>query len=572
MADKKRLWWERWLDKIGLHHPEEGGWWLHATPRFFAVLGGMGVLGLVLAAGSVRYSESPAFCRSCHIMEQYYQAWNHSKHNGVAVCVDCHYPPAGPQTLAWKKFQAVTQVVKYVTRTYSSKPFAEVDDASCMRSGCHSNRLLEGRITTKRGIIFDHRPHLAQLRRGRQLRCTSCHSQVVVGKHIEVTYETCFLCHFKGRGEGRTLKPLGGCRACHEMPAQTIVMGGMKFNHRDVVKQRKLNCQDCHTDVVHGKGDVAQDRCFTCHNQPEKIAQFNDIPFVHENHVTKHNVACFHCHDAITHGFANAQDVPLGKPGEPEKSTSTMSGAAPGTSPTLAFDCSYCHTKMHTGQLEMFTGDVKQLGLPVMPSPMRRANVDCVGCHYQEKADASQEFHGKTYKASQQACVKCHGPQFKGVWEETKSELVATLDKMDEKIAVLEKQDHLDKDAQESFAKAKHLVQFVRAARGEHNIYLASLALRKADAVFNGLSEKYKLAPVDLSSLPLISGGYCATLCHAKVGVKVPPETVKHDGKTMPHKMHAELMGCVNCHDIAAHKKVPLKAGVKAKCQECHPQ
>jgi hypothetical protein len=568
--DRKR--WEKCLDAVGIHHPTRVGWHIEVRSRFFVILACLGGLALVALGGAARYSESPTFCRSCHIMEPYWQAWHASKHNGVA-CVECHYPPAAPKTILWKKFQALSQVAKYVTRTYSSKPFAEVDDASCMRSGCHSTRLLEGRIITKRGIVFDHRPHLTQLRLGKQLRCTSCHSQVMVGKHIEVTYDTCFLCHFKGRGEGRDLKPLGGCTGCHQMPTQDFMLKGMKFNHKDYVAQRHLNCQDCHVNLVHGKGDVSQDRCFTCHNQPEKIARFNDTAFMHENHVTKHHVACFHCHDQIRHGFDTGNaDQALGKPGEEQ--TPTEPGENAKNQPqNMSLDCAYCHQKMHTGQLEMFSGQAQSLGLPVMPSPMRLANVDCQGCHYKEKADAAQEFHGKTYKASDQACVKCHGPKFKGVWQETKDALIATLNELDEKEAAITKVSAgLPAADQEALAKARHLIQFVRAARGEHNIYLASLALRRADAALNDIAAKTKVEPKDLSALPLISGNFCAILCHQKVGVKVPPETVKAFGKTMPHKMHAEMMGCVNCHDIGAHKKVPLKANVQAKCQECHPK
>ena len=37
----------------------------------------------------------------------------------------------------------MSQVVKYVTRTYSSKPFAQIDDSACLREGCHSKRLVE---------------------------------------------------------------------------------------------------------------------------------------------------------------------------------------------------------------------------------------------------------------------------------------------------------------------------------------------------------------------------------------------------------------------------------------------
>ncbi len=573
-----RLWWEIFLDALGLHHPSRGGWHIAVHSRFFVILGSLAALGVLTLGGAARYSESPTFCRSCHIMEPYYQAWKSSKHNGIA-CVECHYPPAAPKTILWKKFQALSQVAKYVTRTYSSKPFAEVDDASCLRSGCHSNRLLEGKIITKRGILFDHRPHLTQLRLGKQLRCTSCHSQVMVGSHIEVTYETCYLCHFKDRGEGRDLKPLGGCLGCHKMPEKTFALGGMKFNHASFVAQKHLDCQSCHVNLVHGKGNVPQDRCFTCHNQPEKIARFKDTEFIHQNHVTKHHVACFHCHESIRHGFSDRSEVALAKPGEPieQKAPTLPESEAPAAVPTLAFDCAFCHTKMHTGQLEMFTGKVAGLGLPDMPSPMHAANVDCVGCHYQEKADAAQEFRGKTFKASAQACVKCHGPKFQGVWEETKAALISTLDELDAKSAAIGKAIDAGPEVQRAalkarLEKAEHLTHFVRAARGEHNIYLASLALRKADAEFDAIAKDAKAEAKDLSALPLISGSYCATLCHQKVGVKVPPETVKAFGKTMPHKMHAELMGCVNCHDIGAHKKVPLKKGVEAKCEECHPK
>ena len=44
-------------------------------------------------------------------------------------------------------------------------------------------------------IPFDHTPHLTESRKGIRLRCTSCHSQVMVGSHIAVTPSTCALCH-----------------------------------------------------------------------------------------------------------------------------------------------------------------------------------------------------------------------------------------------------------------------------------------------------------------------------------------------------------------------------------------
>src|SRR3989338_6674 len=108
----KKLWRYRWF----------------GIPAVLVVATLFGSLG-----GLVHYSESPSFCKSCHIMEPYYKAWKTSKHNFVK-CVECHYPPGSPKTLLWKKFQALSQVAKYVTRTYSSKPFAEIPNDSCLRS------------------------------------------------------------------------------------------------------------------------------------------------------------------------------------------------------------------------------------------------------------------------------------------------------------------------------------------------------------------------------------------------------------------------------------------------------
>ena len=70
----------------------------------------------------------------------------------------------------------------------------------------------------------------------------------------------------------------------------------------------------------------------------------------------------------------------------------------------------------------------------------------------------------------------------------------------------------------------------------------------------------------------MVSGAFCATMCHERVGVKVPPETVRAFGKPMPHKQHADMMGCRKCHELGAHKRVPLKKNVqKLVCAECHP-
>src|SRR5581483_4922269 len=191
----------------------------------------------------------------------------------------CHYPPGLRDTL-WVKYQAMTQVAKWATGSYSSKPFAEVEDASCLRGGCHARAQLEGE--------------------GPRLRCTSCHSQIVVDRHFEVDRRACFLCHFKGTRHGRELAPIAGCTACHEPPRGDIRIGSIRFNHQDVVR-RQVDCQKCHLNVVQGEGAAPPERCLGCHNQPEKLARAGDTRLVHEVHVTRHPIECVRCHGEIQH-------------------------------------------------------------------------------------------------------------------------------------------------------------------------------------------------------------------------------------------------------------------------------
>jgi nitrate/TMAO reductase-like tetraheme cytochrome c subunit len=265
-----------------------------------AIIGIAVALGVVAAAGLWKVSASPQFCNSCHIMGPYVQAWKASKHSEVA-CVQCHYPPGLRDTL-WVKYQAISQVAKWATNTYNSKPFAEVEDASCLRSGCHSRAALEGDkgITSARGIRFNHRLHLDPKKTRWELRCTSCHSQIVVDRHFEASRTACFVCHFKGTKSGRELSPIAGCTGCHTPPRSDITIGSVRFNHEDVVR-RGVACQKCHLSVVEGEGESPSSRCLACHNQPEKLQRSGDVELIHSVHVTRRSIECTRCHSEIQH-------------------------------------------------------------------------------------------------------------------------------------------------------------------------------------------------------------------------------------------------------------------------------
>jgi len=545
---------------------------LSFTRRFYILLAfvpGIALLGVLAFAV---YSTSPSFCHSCHIMEPYYKAWLGSKHKNIP-CVECHYPPGSPRTLLWKKFQAMSQVVKYVTRTYSSKPFAEIEDSSCLRSGCHSTRLLEGKLITKRGVKFDHRPHLTEKRLGRQLRCVSCHSQLVQGKHIEVTYDTCYICHFRAMHTG-TEKGDFSCLRCHDLPKRAFKLGGMTYRHGDFVTKRGIVCSNCHGNVIRGKGEVGKDRCLICHNQPEKLARFKDIPFLHDNHVTRHNIACLHCHREIRHSIAiEAGETTGGNGGTESGPESGLPNAVPSGS---GLDCSGCHQGEHGGQQAIYTGKVEKFGVAPLPSPMEDAHVSCQGCHY---ASHKTSYGARTTSASEEACMKCHGPEFKGLLEKTRDEVASCLKAVEANAGLVRNalgsaalDEKARKQAEAELASATGIIDFVRGAHGVHNIYLASVLLRRAnEAILRG-GEKVSAKLPDLSSQPLIGGSFCATLCHTQLKVQVPPETVRYKGKTMPHKSHTEQLKCADCHDFAGHRRAPLRQDAQAVCAGCHPQ
>jgi len=140
------------------------GNWLRRLSRRAQITVQVAVGAVILitlgTVGFVEYSAQPSFCLNCHIMEPYYESWQTSSHNDVK-CIECHYAP-GLKAEAMGKFQAANQVVKSVTGSYGTKPWAEIEDAACLRSGCHSERKLEG-VVNFRGLRFDHTQHLGEL-------------------------------------------------------------------------------------------------------------------------------------------------------------------------------------------------------------------------------------------------------------------------------------------------------------------------------------------------------------------------------------------------------------------------
>ena len=265
-----------------------------------------------------------------------------------------------------------------------------------MRSGCHETRLLSGRVDFQ-GIPFDHAPHLGNLRRGKQLRCTSCHSQIVQGAHMTVTASTCYLCHFKGEffNEG-----LGTCTRCHQIPEQEFDLGGgVKFTH-ELAFEKGIDCASCHSDLIRGNGEVPVERCTVCHNRPDDLKHINDGTFMHQMHVTDHHVDCLSCHLQIHH----TRD--------------------PHYIASAAANCASCHTNPHQAQVAVLTGTGAR-SIPDRLTGMAAVRITCTTCHTSENVSGEGTV---LMKASLQLCTSCHDAaavtQFEAYHAQLKESLV----------------------------------------------------------------------------------------------------------------------------------------------------
>ncbi len=436
---------------FGVRYPEEKSHWILLTKRFRRIVLGVILLVLVAVVSFLFYfSARPEFCNSCHIMEKYVESWRVSSHNEVS-CLDCHFAPGWGNFLR-SKLAATSDVITVLTGKARGKPYSEIEDASCLRDGCHETRLLEGKVVFKGKYNFDHTPHLAELRRGKKLRCTSCHSQIVQGAHIAVTETVCFACHFKGLVHDRTLDPIGGCTSCHDAPTETIKTArGITFDHGPFL-DRDVACWKCHFDSVRGTGDVPRQVCLTCHSEREKLEQYTDAQFMHDWHVTKRKVECYRCHDEIVHGL------------HPEP-IAQKSG------------CTMCHFGGHGTHTDMFAGRGGR-GVEPNPSEHSLANVDCVACHEMPSLTRDKVIVDTgTHKAKEHACLACHGSRMAGTLEEWKSTLNETLLEVKEEITAAEAAfaNQPDTDPRKGEVKvlletARYNYEFIKKASGVHNL------------------------------------------------------------------------------------------------------
>jgi len=495
------------------------------------------VLAAIAGAAFIHRSAQPSFCTSCHLMQPYYDSWASSSHSEV-TCIECHYAP-GIKAEAMGKLQAANQVVKYVTGSYGMKPWAEIEDASCLRSGCHIEDELVGELEFL-GVRYNHLEHLGELRRGKQLQCASCHSQMVQGDHVAVTKATCFLCHFKEQPDG---EPLAGCTGCHQDLPRLVSDVGLVVDHPQYVEDL-VSCQSCHEQVTSGLGEAEESRCFNCHNEVEHVEQRVDITLMHEVHIAERNVECTQCHKPIDHRIQTLHVE-------------------------SKLDCESCHQNSHEAQRQLYAG-VGGHGVDDRPDPMFAAQVSCKACH---ELSRTVDAHATVTEAGEASCMSCHGVRYANIlpaWQDAMTSRVRIAERFLTDIRSVSGAASVRSRAQVDSlgGLAADNISFVQQAGAAHNVQYSDELLRASVTV---LQEAIRLGDLPVANPnrdlgPRVTADGCSA-CH----LGIESSATIYGGEVFDHGAHVVTgaMECSECHTSNDDHGGTTLDGVAA-CVDCH--
>ena len=497
-----------------------------------------GVLFVVFIA-SVQLTSTSGFCSSCHYMKPFYQSWKESKHSEVQ-CKVCHYPP-GLRSKIRAKMEGLVMVGRYWTKLYlKSKPWAEIQDESCLQSGCHDKRLLEGKVQFNK-VAFDHKAHFEDLKRGKRLRCTTCHSQIVQGRHITVTESSCFICHFK---KSESHPQNATCTYCHRKD-DLVGKPEVRFDHAPVF-QNNFSCDKCHSEVIQGDGAVPRENCYKCHFERERLDKYGETDVIHQQHIAANKIECDQCHVPIQHKIV--KDIE-----------------------TIA-DCKTCHTGSHQAQKVLFTGvGGKGVSHPV-PNVMFEKGLSCKGCHIFHETSGGRLVKSDTLTSAAQACESCHGRGFARIlqnWEKSTASRLAEVRSVYERAAGEVAASAKRAAAQPLLEEAAFNIDIVDRGKSVHNMTYAQellgAAVEKIKAALAAAGSAF--VPTLSAELTRETPNSCLN-CHAGIE-EITPEAF---GMTFPHKSHIvrQKLDCRKCHSNA--RKHGELTATKASCAVCHHQ
>jgi len=130
-----------------------------------------GIFLSLLTVKTMAYTDSPGFCKSCHVMETEYASFTDSTHATLS-CNDCHLPQNGiVEHLLFKGRAGLTHVYY---NSLGSKKIPDVIHAS----GQTEKVVNENCITC-------HKSTITNVSHDAKSNCTSCHRKVPHGENFK---------------------------------------------------------------------------------------------------------------------------------------------------------------------------------------------------------------------------------------------------------------------------------------------------------------------------------------------------------------------------------------------------
>ncbi|MBI5232339.1 MAG: NapC/NirT family cytochrome c [Coriobacteriales bacterium] len=356
---------------------------------------GAAVLLVALFAVTAVATDQPTFCKTCHSMEPYYDAWHAGPHKDQ-WCIDCHVNPGMPARFAHKPIALKELYAQVRGDTLFPRPrTTEVPDSRCLR--CHPK---PGPKDPPKG--FSHAEHQ--------------------------TYSRCQLCHADvgHRVTDAALKSVGAFNA--QIAAQrraersTIPSGSIALPAAGVANlngHKPVVCSRCH--------DMARSHCPTCHTHPARNhPKNNDCNVCHDpgpRFVFMHppNPDCAPCHALPKTEHPNNTDCTLCHRFKskwafihPDSKDCPTCHELPTKSghPSDNDDCSLCHRV----KSEWAFVHPKRTDCPACHKPPSghesKYGSNCRSCHSTSVpfAKATFDHPGNTGEHSYRsfACSKCH--------------------------------------------------------------------------------------------------------------------------------------------------------------------
>lgn len=420
--------------------------------RSVKILSIVTVLSLIccvtLVVIAARKPGTPEFCARCHSMEPSYNTWKETVSCNTG-CLNCHTHDNNGRTLA-----------------------VEIEDNNCTNTDCHHIEKLTSESSEYRETFsFNHETHLREFPANLKLRCTGCHSRLDNSvengtqiRHFGIDENACFVCHFV---EGKIplltddKKKVDECTLCHKDVQVNLVIYEKKFDHMKYEKELKVECTNCHFEIVHGNNKVEKEDCYYCHTRISE--EYEGADRMHDDHVKKHKVPCTPCHNEILHKWDDEyinNILPIRDIDAVDKDTTDVSEKTKGIGQSnvsvINNEESVFEKESFYLQRKIYAGD-GGIGVEKSPDPMYLATVNCTACH-----------RDKGLKIDPMVCNTCHEKGFDKTMAEQKEYITGMLSLLS-KLIIESREREVAKSLIE---EARHNYELITNDRsfGVHNI------------------------------------------------------------------------------------------------------